>query len=99
MQSTRSFIPATRQAGTSAAIGAAFLLYFGFKVLAEPTGDDLFAWSSWIFYHTLRWGGLALAFAAIWCWTGHAIALVADGIIAAVIGVLLVATGGWDASR
>jgi hypothetical protein len=77
----------------SAAIGAAFLLYFGFARLMEPEATDLFSTSNLILYHTARWGGVLMAGVALWLWSGHVVALLADGVVATLIGVLLVITG------
>jgi len=82
-----------RQAGTAAAIGAALLLYFGFVQLAAPTGNDLFSQSWWLLYHTLRVGGIALGIVTLWLWTGHAPALLVDGIVTGAIGAILILTG------
>lgn|GEM_PF-5533314 len=77
----------------SAAIGAALLLYFGFARLLEPTGTDLFSLSNLVLFHTVRWGGVLMAIVAAWLLTGHLVALLADGIVATLIGVLLIVTG------
>jgi len=82
-----------RARGMSAAIGAAFLLYFGFARLIEPQATDLFSSSNLILYHTARWGGVLMAIVALWLWSGHVVALLADGVTATLIGVLLVVTG------
>lgn len=82
-----------RSVGTSAAIGAGLLLYFGFAHLAEPVGNDLFDWSAWVFLHTLRIGGVALALAAVWLWTGNVHGLVYDAVVALPIGALLILSG------
>ncbi len=76
-----------------AAIGAAFLLYFGFLHLAEPTGTDLFNRANWVFYHTLRLGGLAMAAVAFWSLLGQGITLAVDAVVAVLIGALLILTG------
>ena len=82
-----------RQNVAPAAIGAAFLLYFGFLHLTEPTGTDVFGRASWVFYHTLRLGGLAMAAIALWCMLGRSIALAVDAVITVLIGGLLILTG------
>jgi len=82
-----------RQNVVPAAIGAAFLLYFGFLHLAEPTGTDLFNRANWVFYHTLRLGGLAMAAVALWSMLGQGITLAVDAVITVVIGGLLILTG------
>ncbi len=82
-----------RACGMSAAIGAACLLYFGFARLLEPNATDLFSTSWLILYHTARWGGVLMAGIALWLWSGHVVAMLADGVIATLIGVLLVVTG------
>ncbi|MFH1108133.1 MAG: hypothetical protein V1790_02900 [Planctomycetota bacterium] len=82
-----------RQNVVPAAIGAAFLLYFGFLHLAEPTGTDLFNRANWVFYHTLRLGGLAMGVIAAWSLFGHSITLAVDAVVTVAIGALLVLTG------
>jgi len=82
-----------RQNVVPAAIGAGFLLYFGFLHLAEPTGTDLFNRANWVFYHTLRLGGLAMAAVALWSMLGQGITLAVDAVITVVIGGLLILTG------
>jgi hypothetical protein len=82
-----------RQNVVPAAIGAAFLLYFGFLHLAEPTGSDLFNRANSVFYHTLRFGGLAMAAVALWSMLGQGITLAVDAVITVVIGGLLILTG------
>jgi len=82
-----------RQNVAPAAIGALLLLYFGFLHLAEPTGTDVFGRASWVFYHTLRLGGLAMGVVALWCVLGQSVALVVDAVITVLIGVLLILTG------
>lgn len=77
----------------SAALATAFLIYFGFFRLLEPSTDELFGKASWVFYHTLRIGGIAMALVAGASLTGHRLALAADGAVSLVIGVLLVLTG------
>jgi hypothetical protein len=78
--------------GTSAAIGAGFLLLYGFFVLQEPTGTDLFEQSAWVFYQTLRVGGILLLLSALCCWTGRIVALIAEGLITIAIGISLLTT-------
>jgi hypothetical protein len=88
-----SYRNAVRQNAGAAAFGAALLLFFGFYYLAEPSRGDLFGKSAWVLYHTLRIGGVATAAIALWLWTGHRPALVADALIAGLIGVLFILTG------
>ncbi len=82
-----------RQNVASAAIGAALLLYFGFRHIAEPTGTELFDYSARLFCDTLRIGGLALAAMAIWSLAGRPTTLAVDAVITFVIGVLFILTG------
>ncbi len=82
-----------RQNAGPAAVGAAFLLYFGFFHLAEPTGTELFDRASWVFYHTLRIGGVAMAVVAVWSLLGQPITLAVDALITVAIGALLILTG------
>jgi hypothetical protein len=82
-----------RQNFGPAAIGAICLLYFGFFHLTEPSGADLFSRANWVFYHTLRIGGLAMAAIALWCVVGRPIALAVDAVVSVLIGGLLILTG------
>ena len=82
-----------RQNVAPAAIGAAFLLFFGFLRLTEPTGTELFDNASWVFYHTLRLGGLAMAAIAAWSVFGHPITLAIDAVVTVAIGTLFIITG------
>ncbi len=82
-----------RQNVVSTAIGAAFLLFFGFFQLTEPTGTDLFSRANWVFYYTLRLGGLAMAAVAAWSLLGQFITLAVDAVVTVAIGALLILTG------
>jgi hypothetical protein len=82
-----------RQNVTPAAIGAAFLLYFGFFQLTEPTDTELFDRASWVFYHTLRLGGVAMGAVAAWSLLGQSITLAVDAVVTVAIGALLILTG------
>jgi len=77
-----------------ALIGAALMLYFGFVQMAEPTGTDLFNRAAWVFYQTLRLGGVAMALVAASLLTGHPLALIADAVVTVICGLLFVGTGG-----
>lgn len=95
MSDPRQYSPASaraRVAAGSTAFAAALLLYFGFTTL-EPTGNDLGAWSLWIFYHTLRIGGAACAVLAVLLWLGVSAMLIVDGVVATAIGLLFLLTG------
>jgi len=82
-----------RQNVAPAAIGTAFLLYFGFFQLTEPTGTDLFHRANWVFYYTLRLGGLAMGVVAAWSLLGQSITLAVDAVVTVAIGGLLILTG------
>ena len=82
-----------RQNIAPAAIGAVFLLYFGFGRLAKPTGAELFDRASWVFYHTLRMGGPAMAAVAFWSLLGQPVTLAVDAVVTLLIGALLILTG------
>ncbi len=82
-----------RRHAAPAAFGAGLMLFFGFLYLQEPGGTDLFGRASWVFYQTLRIGGVAMAITAAALLTGHRLTLVADAVVAVVLGVLLVGTG------
>lgn len=81
-----------RNAG-SAAIAAVLMLYFGFKYLQEPTGTDLFSWAAWIFFHTLRIGGITMAILAAWSLIGQPIVMAVDAFVSIIIGVIFMLTG------
>jgi hypothetical protein len=76
-----------------AAIAAALLGYFGFMWLAEPSGTSLFEQASWVFYHTLRLGGVAMVLLAVASLSGAPLVLLVDGVASLFIGVLLVISG------
>ncbi|MCH8252050.1 MAG: hypothetical protein IID36_06320 [Planctomycetes bacterium] len=82
-----------RRGAGAAAIGAAFLLYFGFVQLTLPTGSDLFSKANLVFLYTLRFGGVALALIAIGSLTGAPLVLMVDAIVCVAIGVLFILTG------
>lgn len=82
-----------RAGAGSAAIAAALLIYFGFVHLLEPTGSDLFSRAAWVFFHTLRIGGVAMAVVAMLALTGHPIVLILDAVVSVAIGLLLPLTG------
>lgn len=84
---------AVRSRVAPAAIGALLLLYFGFAHLSEPTGTDLYHRAALVFYYTLRFGGLAMALAAMALATGHRLALAIDAVTTVPIGLLLIGTG------
>lgn len=87
----------------SALITAALFLYFGFDQLAEPTGSGLFAWCNWVFFHAIRFGGIGFAMVAILSMAGLRIALIVDGLLSLVTGLVFVPCaigmliGGGDA--
>lgn len=83
-----------RRNAVPAAIAAAFMLYFGFLRLAAPTGSGIFEQSNWIFYHTLRIGGVVMALIALLSMAGVVMNLAIDAVASLVIGVLFVLTGG-----
>lgn len=90
---SRHFSMRVRQNTAPAAIGTAFLVYFGFFAVAEPTGTDLYHRAAWAFYHTLRLGGLAMGAVALWSMLGQPMTLVVDAVVTVLIGVLLILTG------
>ena len=81
-----------RNAGT-AAIAAVLMMYFGFEYLQEPTGTDLFSWAAWIFFHTLRIGGITIAILAVWSWIGQPIVVAVDAVVSIIIGAIFMLTG------
>lgn len=85
-----SILAALRSQGTSTAIGAALLLYFGFMQLDFSTGAGLFETSANVFIYTLRIGGIALMAMALFLWAGWRPALLLDGLASIPIGILMV---------
>lgn len=80
------------QAG-SALLGAGFMLFFGFGYMGEPTGTDLFGRAAWVFFQTLRIGGVAMLLTAGALISGRVMALLVDAVVAGIIGLLFIATG------
>ncbi len=89
---TRSAARVRQNAG-SAAIAAALMIYFGFFRLLEPSGSDLFQRAGWVFYHTLRVGGIVMGLVAVWSLLGHRPVLLVDAVASVVNGALLILTG------
>ena len=89
---TRSAARVRQNAG-SAAIAAALMIYFGFFRLLEPSGSDLFQRAGWVFYHTLRIGGIVMGLVGAWSLLGHRPVLLVDAVASVVIGALLILTG------
>ncbi len=77
----------------SAAIGAAFLLYFGFNqiILVDFATLDGKVW--WVFNYTLQIGGICMAVVSLLLFIGLRLALLADGVVSVLVGALLVLTG------
>lgn len=78
---------------SSPLIGAALMLYFGFVHMAEPSGTDLFGRAAWVFFQTLRIGGVAMAVVAAALMTGHPLALILDAAVTMICGLLFLGTG------
>jgi len=76
----------------SAAIGAGCLIYFGYFRSGTPTVTNLFSAGDAVFVWTLRIGGVLLLLAALWCWTGMLLSLMADAIVSTAIGAGLIAS-------
>ena len=89
---TRSAARVRQNAG-SAAIAAALMIYFGFFRLLEPSGSDLFQRAGWVFYHTLRIGGIVMGLVGAWSLLGHRPVLLVDAAASIIIGALLILTG------
>lgn len=90
----QALIDSVRRNAGSVGIAAALLIYFGFLAgLISPTGTSLFDWGNWIFFHTLRVGGIAMAGITVWSMLGRPVALLADALVSIVIGVLFVLSG------
>ena len=77
-----------------AALAAGLLIFFGFFSIERPEGSDLWAKAAVVFYHTIRWGGLAMVGLAAWSSLGDGPALFADAVVSCIIGVIMVVTGG-----
>ncbi len=78
----------------AAAIAALLLCYYGYYGLSEPVVTDLFTRSNWLFYHTLRIGGVMMGGLAAWSLTGMVQALAVDGVVSILIGGLFALSGG-----
>ncbi len=77
----------------AAALAGALLIFFGFFYLAKPAGSDLYGKAGIVFFHTLRFGGLAMVAVAVWLSLGHLLALIVDAAVSVVVGVLFIVTG------
>lgn len=77
----------------SAAFAGALLLFFGFYWITGAIGPPFYLNVHTVFHYTLKVGGLALVVVAAWCAFGHPLALLADAVVASLIGLLLVVTG------
>ena len=77
----------------AAALAGALLIFFGFFYVAQPMGTDLHGKAAAVFFHTLRFGGLAMIAVAVWLSLGHLLALIVDAAVSVLIGVLFVVTG------
>ena len=82
-----------RHSAGSAAIAAVLLCAYGFGMLAAPDPNDLFSWSNWFFFYTLRIGGIAYAMVAVWCLRGRPAALLANGVLSVLVGVMFMLCG------
>ncbi len=69
------------------------MIYFGFFGLLEPTGTDLFSRASWVFFHTLRIGGVAMGILALWSLSGQRPVLMIDAVVSIAIGTVFALTG------
>ena len=77
----------------SAGLAAGLLIFFGFFCVAEPTEGGLWGYAALVFYHTLRFGGLAMAAVAVWSSLGHPLALFFDAVVSCLIGAILILSG------
>lgn len=80
-----------RQRTGHAGIVAGLLIFFGFFCFGGPTGSGGFYAGDLLFHCALRLGGLGMVGVAIWMSIGIRSALVGDGILSALIGLLLAA--------
>lgn len=70
------------------------MIYFGFFYgLTEPSGTDLFSRANWVFFHTIRLGGIAMAVLALCSLSGQRLTLIVDAIVSIAIGLLFALTG------
>lgn len=81
--------------GSSAGVGAACLMFFGFWYyqLRALYVVDAFSAGEAISSYTMRIGGVILMLAALWSFAGRLPALLADAIVSVLIGVLLIVSG------
>ena len=70
------------------------MIYFGFFYgLTEPSGTDLFSRANWVFFHTLRIGGIAMGVLAVLSMTGNRLVLMIDAVVSIALGVVFALTG------
>ncbi len=93
MDHNESLVTRVRENTLSSAIAALLLSYYGFTVLAEPTGTGMFERAGLLFYHTLRVGGVMMAVIAVLSIIGVGVTLLFDAIVSVGIGVLFAVTG------
>ena len=93
MEANEPLVTRVRENALSAAIAAILLSYYGFSVLAEPTGTGAFERAALVFYHTLRIGGVMMALIAVLSIVGVRVALLLDAIASVGIGMLFAVTG------
>lgn len=82
-----------RRSAGSAAIAAVLMCLLGFGYYEAPAPKDLFGWCNLLFYYTLCIGGIAYALVALWCLTGHPLALIADGMLSVLVGAVFMTSG------
>jgi len=83
-----------RQNTGSAAVAAICLIVFGFfDFFSIPKVTDLFTLGDAAFNYTLRIGGVLMAVIAVWSFSGRVTALLADAMVSAAIGCLLIFSG------
>ena len=77
----------------SAGLAAGLLIFFGFFQLVKPTEGGVGGYAALVFYHTLRFGGPAMAAVAVWSSLGHPLALFFDAVVSCLIGAILILSG------
>ena len=82
-----------RQRTGHAGIAAGLLIFFGFFWFGGATGSGAFYVGDVLFHCALRFGGLAMVGVAIWMSIGLRSALIGEGILSTLIGLLMAAGG------
>lgn len=76
-----------------AALAAAIMLFFGYRTEWPLPENSVPRAGTYLFVYTLKIGGWVMLAEALWLWTGRRAALVCDGVVTVLIGILLVLGG------